>query len=213
MARSQDFPAETGDFVDFGGWFWHPVPMRYFLLSLLLLGAPAAAQQACDDVWFTRNLHFDRAGYCFGSALGQAVFDNSDCVGKDITLSPDAKRQVNEIKKLEAFHGCKVDTSRTTIDIADLALRRQLIDLPIRDEFESGCLGWLGTPLPLHAGIGAQNPVMGHIEPGDYVLFSFVPVGDWTYVTTHADNFSGLKTGGWALVTAFPETACTAWAG
>lgn len=187
--------------------------MRFYLAILLLCAPPSLAQTACDDVWFTRNLHFDRAGYCFGSTLGQAMFDNSDCTGTSVTLPPKAKAQVDAIRALETRHQCKIDTRRSAIDIDDLDIRRTLVDLPIRDEFEPGCLGWRGAPLPLRAGIGAHTPVTGQISPGDYVLFSFQPVDGWSYVTVHAHNFSVLKTGGWVSDTAFPEDACDAWAG
>ncbi len=187
--------------------------MRVLLLMLALLASPAHAQDACYDVWFTRNLHFDRAGYCFDSPLGQAIFDNSDCTGTSITLTPQAKQQVDEIKQLEAMHGCQVDTNRTSLEISDIATRRQLRDLPIRDEFESGCLGWQGRPVSLHAGTGPDTPEIGRIEPGDYVLFSFLPVGDWSYVTVHTHDFSALKSGGWAPSSTFQEDNCTDWAG
>ena len=185
------------------------------LLALLasLIAVPALAEDACDDVWFTRNLHFDRAGYCFGSALGQAIFDNSNCVGQDITLDPRARDQVAKIRELEAYFGCNVDTSRTWIEIGDMAIRRQLYDLPIRDDFESGCLGWQGAPLPLRAGIGPGTPVIGRIEPGDYVLLSFMPVQGWSYVTIHTPDFAALKSGGWVPDAAFVPDACAGWAG
>ena len=54
--------------------------MRFVLTFLLsLCVTPAFALDHCEEWWFTRNLVFDRAGYCFSSPLGQAVFDNSDC--------------------------------------------------------------------------------------------------------------------------------------
>ena len=96
--------------------------MRHLWVLLLLVATPGFAQEACDDVWFTRNLHFDRAGYCFGSPLGQAVFDNSNCIGKDVTLAPDAKRQIDEIRRIEALHGCNVDTNRSFLAIPDLPI-------------------------------------------------------------------------------------------
>lgn len=187
--------------------------MRVFLVFLLLAAPQAIAQTACDDVWFTRNLHFDRAGYCFGSTLGKALFDNSDCTGTSVTLPPKAKAQVDAIRELEERYQCQIDTNRSAIDIDDLDIRRTLIDLPIRDEFESACLGWRLAPLSLWAGIGAQTPVTGQISPGDNVLFSFQPVDGWSYVTVHAHDFSALKTGGWVPDKTFVEETCDAWAG
>ena len=187
--------------------------MKKILILLMSCATPVAAQEACDDVWFTRNLQFDRAGYCFGSVLGQALFDNSDCTGRDIILDPEVKRQVEEIKKIEAHHGCKIDTSRRTLQIADLQIRRRLRDLPIRDDFSSGCLGWLGEAAPLYSGHDESSSIIGQVEMGDYVLFSFLPVNGWSYVTTHAHEFSGLKAGGWVPGAVFPQEACADWAG
>ena len=51
--------------------------MRWLLLVLLLIPAPVRALEICDDLWFTRNLLFSRAGYCFGSVLGQTVFGDT----------------------------------------------------------------------------------------------------------------------------------------
>ena len=36
--------------------------MRWLLLVLLLIPAPVRALEICDDLWFTRNLLFSRAG-------------------------------------------------------------------------------------------------------------------------------------------------------
>ena len=187
--------------------------MKQIPALLIIFAAPAMAQNACDDVWFTRNLHFDRAGYCFGSVLGRALFDNSDCTGSDITLDPEIKRQVEDIRRLEAVHGCKVDTARSTLEIADIQIRRRLRDLPIRDEFESGCLGWFGEGAPLRASHDDGAEIIGEVEMGDYVLFSFQPVDGWSYVTTHHHDFSGLKAGGWVPNSVFPQEACAEWAG
>ena len=89
--------------------------MKRLILALILLASPAAAADVCDDLWFTRNLIMDRAGYCFGSALGQAVFDNGNCIGKSVSLSTQLQRQVAEIRELEKQIPCKVDTARTRL--------------------------------------------------------------------------------------------------
>ncbi len=185
---------------------------RLLLPFLLLLAGPALALDGCEDVWFTRNLIFDRAGYCFGSPLGQALFDNGDCTGKDVTLAPAAKRVVDQILAIEAQFGCKVDTSRTWLDMDDMAFRRVLIDLPIRDEFESGCLGWTGATVPLFAGVSPGAPAIGRIEPGDWISFAFVPQGNAAYVTIHGANWGALKSAGWLLVPT-NEASCQQWAG
>ncbi|MEL6206394.1 MAG: DUF4453 domain-containing protein [Pseudomonadota bacterium] len=188
--------------------------MRILISAFLaLLAAPALADNGCHDLWYTRNAIVDRAGYCFGSALGQAVFDNAGCIGKSVDLSPSAKRQVDQIRAIEAEAGCKVNTAQTRLHIDDLAIRRRLIDLPIRDEFASGCLGYGGAPIALRAGHSAGAPAIGQIEAGDYVLFAFYGVGDWVYVTAHSDGWGRLKAGGWMDWSAIPQDACRDWAG
>lgn len=187
--------------------------MRILMLLLSVFAGGAAASEGCDDVWFTRNLIFDRAGYCFGSNLGQAVFDNSDCIGTSVTIAPDQKRIVDEIRALEAQHGCQVDTSRAGLNLIDMAIRRQLRDLPIRDEFESGCLGWLGPVVPLRAGHDGAAAVIGRVEPGDYVSYSHIGTTGWSYVTTHTTNWGTLKSGGWMDQSGVSDASCAQWAG
>ncbi|MEL7257202.1 MAG: DUF4453 domain-containing protein [Pseudomonadota bacterium] len=187
--------------------------MRGLALLFGLLAGGAFASDGCEDIWFTRNLIFDRAGYCFGSNLGQALFNNGDCIGTSVTIAPDQKRIVDEIRALETQHGCQVDTARTGLNMIDIAIRRQLRDLPIRDEFESGCLGWLGPVVPLHAGHDKSSAVVGRVEPGDYILYSHIGRTGWSYVTTHTANWASFKSGGWMQQTGVTDTSCAQWAG
>jgi hypothetical protein len=182
------------------------------LLALLLSPAAAAAGlTGCEDIWFTRNQIMDRAGYCFSSPLGRALFDNADCRGSEVALDPAAQAQVAEIQALEARHGCRVDTGRGWLDMPDLAFRRALWDLPIRDEFEGGCLGWTGPAVALHAGHRPGSPMIGRVDPGDYISFAYLPVDGWTYVTTHAPVWGPLRSAGW-LNTGGAELPCAGYA-
>lgn len=169
---------------------------RSLALLLVLLAGPSAAQGWCDDLWFTRNLVMDRAGYCFGTPLGQALFDNSDCTGRRIALDPEASRLVDTILAAEARNECAIDTSRRTVDLDDAAIRRRLTDLPVRDEFESACIGWLGPETPLRAGHDRTAPELDRIARGDIVRYEHVPFGDWSYVTVATPEFE-TKGGGW----------------
>ncbi|EBA16598.1 hypothetical protein RSK20926_22774 [Roseobacter sp. SK209-2-6] len=64
-----------------------------FALSALPLSTTTAfADESCNDLWFTRNAIINQAGFCFGSNLGQALFDNGDCIAKSVPLSPEAQR-------------------------------------------------------------------------------------------------------------------------
>lgn len=188
--------------------------MRSLVILLCLLAAPAApaaANDFCDENWFTRNLLFDRAGHCFGSPLGQAVFDNSDCIAADVTLSAEAQAVVDAIKRREARVGCDVDTSRIALDLDDIEIRRKLTVLPIIDEFAMGCIGWREAQTPLHAGPDAGSMVIGRIEPGDSVNVFHVEREGWTYVTARDAEWR-LKSGGW-LGMELGEQSCEQWAG
>lgn len=61
----------------------------------------------CEELWIARNEIFDRNGYCFRSARGQAYFDNADCTSdsQDI-LSPLEWENVALIKQAEARKQC-----------------------------------------------------------------------------------------------------------
>lgn len=185
--------------------------MRNLLIILAFASQPAWADDICHDWWFTRNAIMDRAGYCFGSALGKAVFDNSDCTGKTVQLTRKTIAFVNRIKAEEARFGCKVNTAQPVLDLDDLETRRRLTDFPLRDEFESACLGWLGAAVPLYASYRPGAAQIGRLMPGDYVSFAFWPEGDWAYLTIHAPDWT-LKSGGWSDV-GFPEDSCRGFAG
>ena len=187
--------------------------MRQLLFSLALLASPALADDGCHDLWLTRNLVMDRAGYCFGTVLGQAVFDNSDCTGKQASLDAEAVDFVAYIRGLEQEFECRVDTSQPVLQVDDAAFRPAMITLPVRDEFESGCLGWIGQAMPLRSGAGDTAPVVGQISPGAFVKYSYLPVGDWTYVTTWTENFEAITGAGWVPLDATAAGQCRDFAG
>ena len=76
-------------------------------MSLFMLG-PAHAQNAeCKRLWVERNAIFHDAGYCFGSRLGRAVFNNHNCFTKKPRLSNSVDRRVKRILARERRLGCK----------------------------------------------------------------------------------------------------------
>ena len=171
--------------------------MRFVLaLFISIMSSQVRANDACADLWFTRNLIMDRAGYCFDSLLGQTLFDNSDCIGKHIALDPVSQQRVNEIRRIEAEKSCYVNTAQTWIDLPDINYRRVMTDLPLRDEFGFGCLGWTGPQTQLYTGTAATHYI-GQITPGDYVLYYHYGLQGWSYVTVHTYNFQTLKSAGW----------------
>lgn len=150
-----------------------------------LLCSPAQAdvwpygETECNQLWFMRNLIMDRAGYCFGSALGQALFDNGDCSGKEVSLGPEQNRQVKKIQALEAEIGCKVNTKKRNLDVPRMSALRRLRDMPLPDNGESACIGWKGRPVPLYDGYSAGARVIGRIEAGDSLGTGFIAEDDW----------------------------------
>ncbi len=185
--------------------------MRWLLLSVLALASgPASALEICDDLWFTRNLLFHRAGYCFGSALGRAVFGNEGCVPGPVELYPADVPLFRMVKAREAEWACKVDTSRTVLAVPDLETRKAQIDPPLATGYESGCIGWKGERLPLYTARHLDSPVVGAAHEGDTLLFQFEDVDGWTFVEV---SQSGVPVGmGWARFQ-MTETSCDAFAG
>lgn len=155
-------------------------------LFAVLTPLPAVAD-ACDEMWFIRNLHFDRAGYCFGSTLGQNIFDNAGCTGKDIRLDAEAQAGVDHIKEMEGYHGCKVDTAAERIDMPNDYMFRKLEDLPAPSETGSACIGWRGPEIAVLAGHRVDAPVVGTVRPGVDIMWdyeSFGPDG-WEIVSVY----------------------------
>lgn len=162
----------------------------------------AMADSLCDELWFSRNSIMDQAGYCFSSPLGQAQFDNSDCTGQDVALTPEDADLVNEIQRIEAASNCSVDTGRTTLDISDLTMRERLERQPVRHEGDNNegwaCIGYIGQEITLHAGPNAASAPIGRLNPGDWVVVGrYQNVDGWWYITTHEESWGALVSSGW----------------
>lgn len=59
---------------------------------------------SCHDLWYARNLIYDRAGYCFQTAKAQSYFSNVGCTGG--LPSAAEMREVERLKALEQQFGC-----------------------------------------------------------------------------------------------------------
>ena len=186
-------------------------PIALALVALPLMSVAVQADERCNDLWFTRNAIINQAGYCFGSNLGKALFDNSDCQGKSVTLSPEAQQQVAQIQEMEKQGQCRVNSAGTTLDLQDLAQRRQLWHFPIWDDYESACLGWLSAPAALRAGHSPEAPVIGQIQVGDTVRYGHMVWGDWSYAMIFDGSWT-FKTSGWLNFNEADE-ACEEFAG
>lgn len=180
-----------------------------FFLSLF--AAPLAAMEFCAESWFARNLVFDRAGYCFGSALGQAVFDNSNCSTKSPNLSKADRDLVALLKHEEKAAGCQINTSAPYLALPDLVARLRMV-APVIPLLEGGggCFGWRRQQLTLHYDAGQHAPIAGAIVPGDNILWFFEPYNGWDYVTVERGT---AVFRGWVQFPGYEETACDEWAG
>lgn len=160
--------------------------MKNFTLLLLALSPfPAFADEPCADLWFSRNQLFNQAGYCFASALGASVFDNSDCTTKDVPEfeALDAKT-IASIREEEARWSCKIDTSATTLALKQLELRQTFKDVAVNDGLESACLNYLGPDFAVYDGARAGRKQIGTIRKGDTIgLAHYSSFEGWQFVS------------------------------
>lgn len=167
---------------------------RYLVtaLTLVLSVGPAAAQNDpfCEELWLSRNTVLDRAGQCFATPLGQAVFDNAGCVAGDTRLNPLDAEIVRVAEAVETWAGCAVDTEAGGLSVQAMTFRARLTELftvPVRIDTEAGCVNYQGPPVPLHAGISTNLTVIGMIEPGQTVLAAHQALrGGWQYLQVFA---------------------------
>lgn len=186
-----------------------------FAIALLLAPVPMSVAHAedarsCESFWFSRNLIFHRAGYCFKSNLGRGIFGNDDCRAAGPNLSATDKQVIAGLKSAEQEWGCRVDTSRNRMTIPGAALLEKLERQPIPDSAESGCINYLDAPMALRAAPRRDAAVVGTIRRGANVTNGHFGVGGWTvYSATLADGRFLL---GWTDVDVFTRR-CEGFAG
>lgn len=176
--------------------------------SLSSLPADTRAEELCDTLWFTRNLVFDRAGYCFSSPLGQAYF-SAECSTTEPQLDPEDTALVERLREVEAEWECNVDSSRTELSPFDTQVLTFLEDLPVPTGFESSCLGWKGDMLMLRSARSQEAQPAGFIRPGDDLLSAHQDVDGWSYYSMTPQG-QGL---GWVPTPEWSEANCTGLAG
>ena len=164
--------------------------------------AAAAASPFCDLLWVTRNAVFDRAGHCFASPLGRALFDNADCTAARPALAPAEAAAVARMKALEDRAGCRVYTRRlpTPGQRAIRARLARLADLPEPDEVGCACIGYRGTPVDLHAGASQASAVAGRAQPGQSPVFNYRPRDGWHYLIATGGPDGGTYREGWGRI-------------
>lgn len=184
------------------------------LAPLAALVPPAAALDFCDESWLTRNLIIDRYGYCFTAPLAQALFDNADCSTWTPRLSDADMRLVSAMRAAEGRAGCAPDLSRAPSPemLAAHAIYDRFLDIPGRDGLGWACWGFVGAPIGLHAGASPGMPVVGALNPGNFVGFRFRPRDGWTFATVYTGQGGAVLAQGWMPVT-IKEDMCAVLAG
>ena len=170
--------------------------MFRFLAAILIgatssTGVAAQSWDYCQDLWFTRNQLFDRTGYCFKSPLGQAIFDNSDCVATPAALTQLADQKVEMILQMEKELSCQINTAQTQLTIPLMDYRMALENIPVISEYASGCMGWMGPPLTLQSGHRADAPVIGIVYPSDDIVWEYSIEGapdGWEFITVYRNS-------------------------
>nr|ABY79064.1 hypothetical protein [endosymbiont of Ridgeia piscesae] len=159
-----------------------------FAISLSLLATPVIAdiEDPCPELWFARNAMLDHAGYCFSTRLGKALFDNSDCITKEPQVSPAVAAQIATIIKLEQapdemYEVCNIDTSKRTLDIEAILLRKLLDFQPATDGSSAICFGYTGPDIPIYAAPWAGSHRLGTITAGDNVTFNHLDWKGWSF--------------------------------
>lgn len=183
--------------------------MTRTIIAAALMLAAGQAHASCEDAWYLRNLAVDRAGYCFGSTLGKALFDNGNCSTKSPTLSAWDQRMVAATKRYEADMGCKVDTGATRLESSLIGKLDDVDELPTIAAFESVCLGFNGPDLPVVGSIsgGLRNAYpTGDVVAGDMVFFRFESADGFEFVTTDLSA-------GWIAEGAITPSDCRDFAG
>lgn len=178
--------------------------MRLFFIAIMLcFSSTAATAQGlnfCEDAWVTRNLIFDRAGYCFGSTLGQSLFDNSNCTTNTASAPQAYAENIAWVRGDEERIGCNINTARPAWPSIRAVhdFYNQFWTVPVRFDGGFGCLGYLGPTVQVHAGADASTPVLGQLSAGQFYSDIHHGINGWAFITvTTGANGQEVVTG-WA---------------
>ncbi len=186
------------------------LPALTLVFSLGTALIPSGAN-ACEEMWYLRNLIADRAGYCFTTPLGEAIFDNGDCTTTELGLSPSESARFHAIRAVEEAYSCAVDVSKTTLPYLERRDWNLIETLPVPDGLESACQGYRFRPFALRSGPRGDAAVVGEVRTGDTVRFRYLDEGDWMFLITDGPSAAL----GWAPVAAMQvdDKTCAAYAG
>lgn len=177
--------------------------MRSLLLMVAICVAPLAASAQnfgfCETAWVTRNMIFDRAGYCFGSALGQSLFDNSNCTTNTASAPPAYLDIISWVRGDEERIGCQINTSQGAWPSIQAvhAYYNQFWTVAVPMDGGFGCLGYRGPAVPVYAGAATTTPVLGELSAGLYYFETHYGVDGWSFITVATSGGQDIVTG-WA---------------
>lgn len=187
------------------------------VILLLFLPATASAQYVdyCEDLWVARNMMFDRSGYCFGSVLGQTLFDNGNCTTSSPTLPQEYAEAVTRMRAEESRVGCAINTSQAAWpsirSITDFYNQFWSIPEPLDGGY--ACWGYSGPTVTFYAGASLDTPVMGTLTTGlSYSTGSWGLPG-WQFYTISTGPGGQNLFSGWARHGSFDSGTCAQEAG
>lgn len=178
--------------------------MKRILLALFLSMAPLAAQSQqfsfCETAWVTRNMIFDRAGHCFGSALGQNLFNNADCTVSGPTLSPELAEFVAWAREEETRVGCNLPTGQGAWPSIRAAFDfyNQFWTVPLPLDGGSACWGYHGAAVPVRLGASHDAPQIGSLSPGQSYVSVHFGAHNWDFITVMTGPSGQDIVTGWA---------------
>ena len=184
-------------------------------------GFPAYAfgRASCESLWIERNQILNVAGYCFETALGQAVFDNGDCTVGRPNLSERALTNISNLEQAELGRLCDVNTGVDQISVhgrygplrfgaGGLTLGRWPEMLQTLDVFpditgrERSCtvMGLSADGdnfLALRSGPDVRYPQIGQMMNGERVFSTTACMGRWCFADSVQTGTQNALRNGW----------------
>ncbi len=181
-----------------------------------VFGSP---RTSCESLWVERNQILNVAGQCFHTPLGQAVFDNSDCIPGAPALPEAAVNRISRIELAEQGRLCAVNTARDHILVngrygplrfgeGGVVLGRWRGALQKLDVFprsagrERSCTVSGLDPrgdnfLALRSGPDVRYPQIGSMVNGERVVSSSACIGRWCFADTVQNGNAVEQRNGW----------------
>ncbi len=200
--------------------------LKYLLFAMGLLPVMAHAQAfpslgssrtSCESLWVERNQILNVAGYCFDTALGQAVFDNADCTPGQPALPETALNRIARLQQAEEQRACEINTSAGQITVngrygplrfgnGGLTLGRwpgalQKLDVFPQDAGRARSCTVTGLSadgfLALRSGPDVRYPQIGQLANGERVMSSSACMGRWCFADEVQNGTRVERRNGW----------------